>query len=140
MRLLSITALFALGLAAPVQADPAVGLGLSFTFGTGGVNTGLGIRVFSDDREDRVVGAIGLDYQFATGTFRGTVGPAYLGRNSYIGLDLGFGLNGGGVDFGIGLGGAGTKKPAAPAAAPDPVTGPGPVPGPGPGREPVLRG
>lgn len=120
MRFLSIPALLALGLASPVQADPAVGLGLSFTFGTGGVNTGVGIRVFSDDREDRVVGAIGLDYQFATGTFRGTIGPAYLGRDHYIGLDLGFGLNGGGIDFGIGLGGADTKKPAAAVLPPEP--------------------
>lgn len=128
MRNLSFSALLAVGvcLAAPVQADPAVGVGLSLSFGGGQAQTGVGIRVFSDDRQDRVVGAIGLDYQFGSGAVRGTIGPSYLGRDTYVGLDVGFGLGGGGLDFGISAGVTDTSRPAA-APPPPPPPPPPPV-------------
>jgi hypothetical protein len=44
--------------------------------------------------------------------FRPTVGAAYLGDGNYIGLDMGFGLNGEGIDFGVGIGGVNTDAPA----------------------------
>lgn len=124
-RLAMICAMPAL-LATPAMADPTVGLGLSFSFGGGQVNTGVGLRVFSDNRRDSVVGSVGVDYMFGTLSWRGTVGAAYLGNNAYIGLDLGIGLGDGAIDFGVGVGGANTKRaPAAPApAAPAPIEGP----------------
>ena len=104
-----------LGLAAPAVADPTLGVGLSFSFGGGsGVNTGLGLRLFSDNEEDSFVGAIGMDYMFGNNSWRGTLGGAYLGNNSYVGLDMGIGLSGGGLDFGLGAGLVDTESPAQP--------------------------
>lgn len=120
-RLSLICALPAL-LATPVAADPTIGLGLSFSFGGGQVNTGVGLRVFSDNRSDSVVGSVGVDYMFGTQSWRGTVGAPYLGNNAYIGLDLGIGLGDGAIDFGVGVGGVNTRRaPAAPAPIEGPV-------------------
>lgn len=107
-------------MAAPAAAKPTIGLGLSVSFGGGQVNTGVGVRVFSDNRRNRAVGALGLDYMFGSQSWRGTVGAAYLGSNSYIGLDLGIGLGTGAIDFGIGAGAANTKRRPAAAVAPLP--------------------
>lgn len=109
-----------MGLAVPVQADPAVGFGLSFVFGGGGgdVETGLGVRITSDDEEDSAVATVGLDYMFGSKRLRPTVGAAYLGDNVYFGADLGFNLNGGGFDFGVGVGVIDTKKKSVAAAPP----------------------
>lgn len=109
-RILTTTAL-ALVLAAPAFADPSVGFGLSLSFGGGGVEYGVGARVFSDDQEDEFVASVGADYMFQSQRIRPTIGAAYLGDGSYLGFDLGFGLNGEGIDFGVGIGGADTAIP-----------------------------
>jgi hypothetical protein len=115
-RILTATAL-TLGLALPAQADPTLGLGLSFSFGGGSVETGVGVRLFSDDQRDSAVATVGVDYMFQSKRIRPTVGAAYLGDNRYIGLDMGFDLNGGGVDFGVGVGGVNTQdKPTGDAS------------------------
>ena len=116
MSLFKISAILAttLALATPALADPTVGLGLSFSFGGGKPQTGIGLRVFSDDERDSFVGSVGVDYMFGSQSFRGTVGGAYLGNNTYLGLDMGLDFNGGGFGFGFGAGGVGTKAPAAP--------------------------
>ena len=101
-------------LSTPALADPTVGLGLSFSFGGGKPQTGVGLRVFSDDERDSFVGSVGVDYMFGSQSFRGTVGGAYLGNNTYLGLDMGLDFNGGGVGFGFGAGGVGTTKLTAP--------------------------
>ncbi|WP_216595407.1 hypothetical protein [Aestuariivita boseongensis] len=103
------------------MADPSVGFGLSIKFGSGVVETGVGIRVFSDDEEDTGAASIGLDYMFQSQSWRGTVGVAYLGDNWFAGLDLGFGLSGSGMDFGVSLGGVDTEAPAAPPAPQQPA-------------------
>ena len=106
----SLIALAALlSLSSPALADPTVGLGLSFSFGGGKPQTGVGLRVFSDDAQGSFVGSVGVDYMFGKQSFRGTMGGAYLGRNTYLGLDMGLDFNGGGVGFGFGAGGVGTK-------------------------------
>ena len=91
MSLFKISAILAttLALATPALADPTVGLGLSFSFGGGKPQTGIGLRVFSDDQRDSFVGSVGVDYMFGTQSFRGTVGGAYLGNDTYLGLDMG---------------------------------------------------
>ncbi|PTV93650.1 hypothetical protein C8J27_11315 [Rhodobacter aestuarii] len=105
----------ALSLATPALADPSLGLGLSFAFGAGKVDTGIGLRVFSNDKQDSFVGSVGLDYMFGTQSFRGTAGGAYLGNDTYLGLEGGINFNSGTFDFGIGGGGVGTKAPVAPS-------------------------
>lgn len=117
-RILGTTAL-ALVLAAPAFSDPSVGFGFTMTFGGESVDYGVGVRLFSDDEQDELVASLGLDYMFQSQRFRPTVGAAYLGDNSYISIDLGFGLNGGGIDFGAGIGGANTADdPTPPGMAP----------------------
>jgi len=115
MSLVKISAIFAttLALATPALADPTVGLGLSLSFGGGTPQTGVGLRVFSNDQRDSFVGSAGVDYMFGSQSFRGTVGGAWLGNNAYLGLDMGLDFNGGGVGFGFGAGGVGTKVGAA---------------------------
>jgi len=88
-------------LASPAYADPAVGLGVSIAFGGGQVQSGVGLRVFSDDEDESTVGTIGVDYMFQSQSWRATVGAAYLNDDAYIGLDLGYGFNGGGVSYGL---------------------------------------
>lgn len=88
----------------PAAADPAVGVGLSFTFGGTGVDTGIGIRVMSNDEADSFAATIGLDYMIGSQRFRPTVGAAYLGTNRYVGMDVGFDLQSGAVDFGASAG------------------------------------
>ena len=109
-RILATTAI-TLVLAAPAFADPTVGFGLSLSFGGGGTDYGVGARIFSDDEEDEFVASVGVDYMFQSGRVRPTVGAAYLGDGSYLGFDLGFGLNGEGIDFGVSVGGADTATP-----------------------------
>jgi hypothetical protein len=105
-------------LATAAKADPTYGVGLTVQFGSGQVNTGIGIRVFSDDRRDRVVAAAGLDYMFATGAWRGSLGPAYLGDDLYLSLDLGIDLTNRSPEIGVSFGGARTRSaPAAPPPA-----------------------
>lgn len=102
-----------LSFSTPALADPTVGLGLSLSFGGGKPQTGVGLRVFSNDAQGSFVGSVGVDYMFGTQSFRGTLGGAYLGSNTYLGLDMGLDFNGGGVGFGFGAGGVGTKAGAA---------------------------
>lgn len=122
--------------AVPASADPAVGIGLSLVFGQGQMETGVGLRVFSTDEEDSAAATVGLDYLFGSGAFRPTIGAAYLGSGTYVGLDLGFSLNGGGINYGASGGFVNTTEPAASAPT---VTFP-PDEGGGEGdEEPVLE-
>lgn len=98
-------------LAAPSAADPTLGLGVSFSYGSGQVNTGAGLRLFTNDRRNSVVGSLGVDYMFNTQAWRGTVGAAYLRNRTYLGLDMGIGLLDGAFDFGAAVGVTNTKRP-----------------------------
>jgi len=116
-----------LALATPVAADPTVGLGVTFTWGGGQRgDTGIGLRVFSNDERGKFVGALGVDYLLRAQRIRPNVGVAYLASKSYVGMDIGFGFGGEGVDVGVGLGVANTRKKAARAAAPAPAPAPAP--------------
>jgi hypothetical protein len=99
-------ALLALGLASvavstPAFADPAAGLGLSLSFGHGGSapKIGVGMRVFSSDKEGDTAATIGIDYVIGDNAWRPTVGAAHLFEDSYLGADLG--LTNGDLDFGV---------------------------------------
>lgn len=108
-------------LSAPAAADPAVGFGLTITFGTGQPEVGAGVRVFSNDEEDQFATSLGLDYLFSSQAFRGSLGGAYLMNNSYVGLDGGYNFTTG--TFGVGIGGGVVNTNQPPTAAPvEPLT------------------
>lgn len=92
------------------SSRPTIGLGLSVAFGSGGIDTGIGLRVFSSNRRNRAVGSLGLDYMFQSQSLRGTVGVGYLGRNVFGGADLGYNFNRRDIDFGLSIGGANTRR------------------------------
>lgn len=108
-KVLSAAALIC-ALSTPATADPTLGFGLNFTFGGGKINTGVGVRVFSNDERDKAAASVGLDYMFGTKSWRGSLGAAYMMDNSYIELNGGYNF-GGGFDFGFGAGGAKTTTP-----------------------------
>lgn len=106
-------AALALATALPASADPSFGIGLSLVFGgTSQPQFGVGLRAFSTDEEDKGAVSLGVDYLFASQNWRPTIGAAYLSKNSYLGIDVGYGLYGAGVDFGVSGGFVDTKDPA----------------------------
>ncbi|WP_146036519.1 hypothetical protein [Pseudotabrizicola formosa] len=129
MRYRYLTALpVILALATPAAADPTLGLGLTFTWGGGSRgDTGIGLRVFSDDERKEFVGSLGVDYMVGSQSIRPNVGIAYLARNSYVGMDIGYDFGSSGVSVGVGLGAADTEEAAAPAPAPVVIIGPPPT-------------
>lgn len=93
--------------ASPVVAEPTLGLGLSLAFGSSPApEMGIGLRVLSDNERDSDVVTGGVDYMIGANRWRGTVGIARLGSEAYVGVDLGFGLTGGGFDLGLSAGSA----------------------------------
>ena len=108
MRRFSLPAAIAACLfASQSMAEPTVGLGLSFVFGQGGApETGVGVRLLSDNDKGHDVFTGGVDYLISNNRWRGTVGVARKLSKSYVGVDLGFGLRGEGMDLGLSVGGA----------------------------------
>jgi len=97
-----------------VKSESKIGLGFSFAFGAGKVEPSFGVRVFSGNIKGHGAATVGLDYVFSTKRVRPTIGAAILGKNSYVGVDMGIYLDGSGVDFGLGVGGLQTAKASAP--------------------------
>jgi hypothetical protein len=92
-------------LATPAMADPALGVGLNIVFGGNqGPEVGVGVRLFSDNRQDEFAGTLGLDYMFSSNSFRGSLGAAYLFDGTYFGGDVGFDFRNGAPSFGVGAG------------------------------------
>jgi len=92
-------------LATPAMADPALGVGLNIVFGGNqGPEVGVGVRLFSDNRQDEFAGSLGLDYMFSSNSFRGSLGAAYMFDDSYFGGDVGFDFRNGAPSFGVGAG------------------------------------
>lgn len=110
MRSSVLALIAAMGMAAPAQADPTIGFGLSIALGGGSSDVGIGVRLFSDDEEESAVASVGVDYMFQSNRLRPTVGLAYLDKDFYLGLDLGYDLNSGGVDFGVSAGAVDTES------------------------------
>jgi outer membrane protein W len=99
-------------LAAPVAADPAVGLGVNFSWGGSGSEggTGVGLRLFSDDKGGEFVGSLGADYMISSQRIRPNLGVAYLASKGYVGMDVGFNMDSGGVDVGLGFGASSARR------------------------------
>ncbi|MDQ2089329.1 hypothetical protein [Marimonas arenosa] len=98
-------ALTALTLTPAAQADPAYGIGLTYTFGAGGGDVAIGARVFSDDTPENGALSLGLDYKINSQSLRPSIGAAWLDRDVYGDLSLGYDFGAQSVDFGLGLGG-----------------------------------
>lgn len=113
MRVVLLSTLL-LSFAAPAVADPTTGLGVTYSFGGGQPQIAIGLRVFSDDQQDEFAGTIGVDYMLGTQSWRGTVGAAYLAKNVYVGIDLGYGLSDGSIGFGVNAGAVKTVETAEP--------------------------
>ena len=104
-----------------LRADPSVGFGINYIFGG---DWSLGLRIFSDDQAEEVVGALGLDYVIGDQRVRPTAGIAYLEEDFYVGFDIGYDFNARGVDFSVGLGVVDADPAVAPAAPPPGGGGP----------------
>ncbi|CUH53701.1 hypothetical protein [Shimia marina] len=110
-----------------VQAEPAFGFGLSYVFGG---DWALGVRVFHDNEPDEVKLALGADYKFGSGSFRPTVGVAYLADDYYLDLSLGYDTGTQALDYGLGLGASFETEEPESGGSPDvdpsdvPTTGP----------------
>lgn len=108
IKQVSLSAFLAAFLSVPVvHAEVGFGAGVSYVFGEG---VAVGLRVFSDNEEDKGVGSVGLDYMLGTGGVRPTVGIAYLGENAYGELNAGYNYQNGIWNFGIGAGMADTDE------------------------------
>lgn len=97
----------------PVAADPAAGVSVSYVFGEG---FAAGLKVFSNDEEDEVVGYLGVDYVFSSRTVRPNAGVAYLFEDAFIGADVGWDIAAGVANFGLSGGWADTTDEDASAA------------------------
>ena len=101
------TALAAALVTSMVHADTGVGAGLTYVFYEG---VAVGLKVFTDDKEDEVVGSVGLDYMVDSGAWRPNVGVGYLCDSIYGDLTAGYNLQSSSWNFGIGAGVADTKE------------------------------
>jgi hypothetical protein len=109
-NLLTAAALSMALVALPVSADSSLGAGFSLSFGGGKPQAGVGVRLFSSDKRDKAAASVGMDYILGERFFRPTFGAAWMGNDTYLGADVGFGIGGGGgMDFGLGLGVAQTQ-------------------------------
>jgi hypothetical protein len=106
-------------LALPVKADPMIGFGLTFYFGPSGVQTGVGLRVFSNNEQGSGAFSVGVDYMPGDGSWRGTLGGGWMENDGYVGFDMGIGFGSGDISFGVSTGAANTvPEPSAPPPPP----------------------
>ncbi len=121
IKKLSLVTAVAVSLAAPIaQADAGVGAGITYVFGKG---VAVGLKLFTNDEEDKAVGSVGLDYVIKSGAWRPNVGVGYLGDNIYGDVNAGYNYKTGEWDFGIGVGATDTeddKRDPAPTPESDP--------------------
>lgn len=120
MRKLLTTAALLAFLPSASIAEPTVGFGLTFKFGNDGADPGLALRLFSDNRQNRLAGTAGLDFLFRSMRFRPTLGASFVGEDVFFGVDfgLGNGFSSGGINVGISGGYVNTFGPPAPIVAP----------------------
>lgn len=113
LKKLSLAAVVAASLTTPIaQADAGVGAGITYVFGQG---VAVGLKVFTNDEEDKAVGSVGIDYMLGSGAWRPNVGVGYLGDNIYGDANAGYNYKTGAWSFGVGAGGTDTEedKPAS---------------------------
>jgi outer membrane protein W len=118
LKKISLVAAITASLAIPYsQADVGAGVGITYVFGQG---IAVGVKAFTDDKEDKAVGSVGIDYMLSTKAWRPNVGIGYLNDNIYTDATAGYDLQQNAWTFGLGAGAADTEErveanPAAPA-------------------------
>ncbi|NWD73803.1 hypothetical protein HX890_06670 [Pseudomonas gingeri] len=121
-KLLFLATLMAFSMGAEAH-DVGFGIGVSYIFGEG---PAIGIKAFSDNQENRGVGAIGVDYVFSNQSIRPNIGVAYQGDGYFGDANIGYSFSEQKVDFGTGLGWSNAddhhKKSTPPPPAPAPLT------------------
>ena len=88
------------------HAEIGFGVGLTYTLGKH-ENTGLAIgpKIFTNNKEKKVVASAGIDYLIKSSSFRPNIGISYLFKeNLYTDLNIGYNLSAGKKDFGISIG------------------------------------
>lgn len=88
-------------LATIASAGAGFGAGISYVFGDG---LGLGVKVFSTDEKYSAAASAGMDYLFGSKAFRPNVGAAYIDKDFYVDLTVGYNLKAKAVDYGVGGG------------------------------------
>ena len=112
-RKLTLAALLTAATFSPLShADAGFGAGLTYVFGEG---FAVGLKVFSDDQEDKAVAAIGIDYMLTSGAWRPNAGVGYLGDNIYGDFSAGYNYQTGAWNFGLGGGATDTEDDSATA-------------------------
>jgi hypothetical protein len=101
-----------------VQADAGIGAGVTYVFRQG---VAVGVKLFSNDKEDKVVGTAGLDYMLGTGSWRPNVGIGYLGDKVYGDINASYNFQSGIWDFGVGAGAADTEDKSTAISVPKPT-------------------
>lgn len=102
LKKISLAAAVTASLATPIaQADVAIGAGITYVFGEG---LAVGVKVFTDDEKNKVVGTLGLDYLVNTRAWRPNVGVGYLGENIYGDVNAGYNYGADEWDYGVGIG------------------------------------
>lgn len=66
-------------------ADPAAFVGINYAFGSGGNGFGIGVKVLSDDKDERAVAALGATYYpFAANKFGLDVSAGYAADDAAV--------------------------------------------------------
>ena len=86
------------------KADPTVGAGISYVFGEG---FAVGLKAFSNDQKNNIVGSIGIDYLLEKNAWRPNFGVGYLFCNDfYSDINAGYNFKTETWNWGAGSGGA----------------------------------
>ncbi len=121
-KLVPLAALIVFSISAEAH-DVGWGVGVSYIFGEG---PAVGIKAFSDNQENRGVGALGVDYVFSSQSLRPNIGVAYQGDGYFGDVNIGYSFSAQKVDFGTGVGWSNAdnrhkKSVPAPDPAPAPI-------------------
>ena len=107
-------------------ADVGYGLSLSYVYGSGG-GWAFGPKLFSDDKDDKFVGSLGVDYMLNQGTWRPNVGIGDQKDNLLCNANVGYNYPSNNFNFGIGVGITNTDEdnpaPALPSQGQEPSPG-----------------
>jgi hypothetical protein len=100
-----ITIICTLLISSAAVADVGAGLNVGYVFGHG---ITVGVRATSSKKEDKVIGSLGVDYNFSEKAFRPLVGIGYTAKDSNVELNVG--RTNGAFDFGASVGYLNTEE------------------------------
>lgn len=93
------------------EHEVGFGLGLTWSFGASAKpGVALGVKAFSQRKQDSFAASVGVDYLFLENSFRPNLGLAYLGHDSFIDVNYGYSFSSASWGLGFGAGYAHTVK------------------------------